>query len=170
MFQRAQHNYPNRIQWLASRVTVIERLMVIVEDLKIHIVEVSGVKDTLGHFLLGKSLSTKPSERETLRLVHRDPNLVKATNNINVLIFVLHICLRARLCLAHTTYFIWCLWTSHRTLLASLSSNFLFGVIKREGERAVWTTDSLSAWDQLIFSSKMTLSSDILPVQFKERS
>ena len=89
--------------------------------------KVSGVNDNLGHILLRKSLSTKDFwERETLGLVPRDPNLVNATNNINVLIFVLHIHLRARLFLAHTAHFIWSLWTSHRTLLAAHSSNFLF--------------------------------------------
>ena len=94
--------------------------------------KVSGVNDTLGHILLLKFLSTKRFwKRESLRLVPRDPNFVNATNNINVFIFVLHICLRARLCLAHNAYFSWSLWTSNRTLLASLSCNFLFGDIKR---------------------------------------
>ena len=82
--------------------------------------------------LLRQFLSTKVFwERESLRLVPRDPNLVNATNNINVLILVLHICLRARLCLAHTAYFAWSLRASHRTILASLSSNFLLGDIKK---------------------------------------
>ena len=93
--------------------------------------KVSGVNDTLGQFLL-QSLSTKDLwERESLRLVSRDPNLVHATHNINVFFFVLHISLSARLCLAHTAYFNWSLWTSHRTLLASLSSNFNFGNSKK---------------------------------------
>ena len=38
---------------------------------------------------------------------------------------------RARFCLANTAYFNWSLWTSHRTLLASLSSNIFFGDNKR---------------------------------------
>ena len=45
----------------------------------------------------------------------------------DVLIFVLHISLSARLCLAHTAYFNWSPWTSRRPLLASLSSNIFFG-------------------------------------------
>ena len=81
---------------------------------------VSSVNDTLRHILLRKSLSTEDFwERETPRLVPRDTNLV------------LQICLRDHVCLAHTTYFNWSLWTSHRNLLASLSSNFLLGDIKR---------------------------------------
>ena len=39
MFQRAQHNQPNRIQWLASKEVLIARLLVNDEDLKTHIVE-----------------------------------------------------------------------------------------------------------------------------------
>ena len=98
---------------------------------KLTLWKVIGVNDTLGHFLL-QSLATKDLwERESLRLVSRDPNLVHATNNINVLILVLHICLSARLCLSHTAYFIWSIWTSHRTLLASFSSNIFFGDSKR---------------------------------------
>ena len=86
---------------------------------KLTLWKVSGVSDTLGHIVFGKSLLTKDFwESETLRLVPRDLNLVNATNNINVLIFVLHVCLRARFCLAHTAYFIWSFWTSHMTLLA----------------------------------------------------
>ena len=94
--------------------------------------KVSGVNDTVGYILLGKSLPTNDFwQRETLRLVPRDPNRVNATNNINVLIFVLHIYLRARLCLARTAYINWSLWTPHRTLIASISSKFFFGDIKR---------------------------------------
>ena len=59
------------------------------------------------------------------------PQTRPGTNNINVLIFVLHISLSARLCIAHTGYYNWSLWTSHRTLLASLASNFFFGDSKR---------------------------------------
>ena len=99
---------------------------------KLTLWKVSGVNDTPGHIPLGRSLSTKEFwERETRRLIPRDPNLVNATNNLNVLIFVLHIRLPASLRLAHTTYFIWSLWPSHRTLLASLSGNFLFGDNKK---------------------------------------
>ena len=99
---------------------------------KLTLWKVSGVNDTLGHILLRQSLSAKYFwERESLRLVPRDPNLVNATNNVNVLIFVLHICPIARLCLAHSAYFSWSIWTSHKTLLASLSSNFFFGDSKR---------------------------------------
>ena len=98
---------------------------------KLTLWKVSGVNYTLGHFLL-QSLATKDLwERESLRLVSRDPNLVHATNIINVLIFVIHINLSARLCLAHTAYFNWSLQTSHRTLLASLSSNIFLGDIER---------------------------------------
>ena len=87
---------------------------------KLTLWKVSGVNDTLRHILSYKSLSTKDfSERETLRLVPRDPNLV------------LHICLRTSLRLAHTAFFNWSLWTSYRTRLASLSSKFLFRDIKR---------------------------------------
>ena len=99
---------------------------------KLTLWKVSGVNDTLGHFLLRQSLSTKDFwERESLRFVPRDPKLLNATNKINVLIFALPIRLRARFCLAHIAYFIWSLWNSHKTLLASFSSNFLFGDIKR---------------------------------------
>ena len=122
----------------------------------------SGVNGTLGHFLL-QSLSTNDlSERESLTLVSRDPKLVHVTNNINVLILVLHIKLSARLRLAHTAYFSWSLRNYHRTLLASLSSNFSSRTAKGEGETAVLTADLLSAWDELISTRKMTLSSDIL--------
>ena len=77
---------------------------------KLTLWKVSGVNDNLGHILL-QSLSAKDLwEREIVRLVSRDPNLVHATNNINVLILVLHISLSARLCLAHTVYFNWSLW------------------------------------------------------------
>ena len=98
---------------------------------------------------------------KSLTLVPRDPNLVNSTNNINVFIFVLHICLRARLRLTHTAYFIWSIWTSHRTLLASLSSNFSSGTSKGEGETAARTIELVSAWDELISSRKMTLTSDM---------
>ena len=82
--------------------------------------KVSGVNDTLGRILLGKSISTKDIwQRENLRLVLRDPNLVNATNIINVLVLVLHFYLRAGLGLAPTAYCSWFRWTSHRTLLAS---------------------------------------------------
>ena len=54
---------------------------------KLTLRKVSGVNDTLRHTLFRKSPSTKDFwERETLRLVPRDPNLVKTTNNINVLV------------------------------------------------------------------------------------
>ena len=74
---------------------------------KLTLWKVSGVNDTIGHFPL-QSLATKDLwESESLRLVSRDPNLVHATNNINFLIFVLHIRLSAGVCLAHTAYFSW---------------------------------------------------------------
>ena len=93
---------------------------------------------------------------------YRDPNLVNATNNINVLILVLHICLHGSLHLTHTAYFIWSLWTSHRTLPASLSpAPFFSGTPTGEGETADRATDLLSVWDEQISSSKMTLSSDM---------
>ena len=98
---------------------------------KLTLWKVSGVKDTLGLLLL-KSLAAKDLwERESLRIVPRNPNVVHATNNINDLILVLHINLSARLCLAHAAYFNSSLWTSHRTLLFSLSSNIFFGVNNR---------------------------------------
>ena len=93
---------------------------------KLTLWKVSGVNDILEHSRLCESLSTRDFwECESLRLVPRDPKLVNATTNINVLIFVLHICP------AHTAYFIWFLRTSHRTHIASLSSSFPFGDIKR---------------------------------------
>ena len=94
---------------------------------KLTLWKVSGVNHILGHILL-KSLATKDLwERESLRLIPRKPNFVHATNNIDVLILVLRISFTARLGLAHTAYFNWSLQTSHRTLLASLSSNNFFG-------------------------------------------
>ena len=121
----------------------------------------SGINDTLGHILL-KSLAAKDLwERESLRLIPRNSNFVQATNNINVLIFVLHINLNARLCLAHTAYFIWSLWTSQKTLLASLSSNF-FGDSNRGRGNSSLKSWLIVPWDELISARKMTLSSDKL--------
>ena len=93
---------------------------------KLTLWKVSVVNYTLGRSLLQSRATKDLWERETLRLVSRDPKFVHATNNINLLIFVLHISRSARLCLAHTAYFNWSLWTSHRTLLASLSSKIFF--------------------------------------------
>ena len=98
---------------------------------KLTLWKVSGVNDTLGHTFL-KSLAAKDLwEREPLRFISRKPNFVHATNNLDVLILVLRISFSTRLRLAHTAYFNWSFQTSHRTLLASLSSNILFGDNKR---------------------------------------
>ena len=86
----------------------------------------SGTFFLLSLFRRKISESVKPSDPYP-----KDPNLVNGTNNLNVLVFVLHVCLRTSLRLAHTAYFNWSLWTSHRTLLASLSKNFPFSDIKR---------------------------------------
>ena len=94
---------------------------------KLTLWKVSDVNDTLGHNLL-KSLAAKDLwERESLRFIPRKTTFVHATNNIDVLILVLRISFSARLGLAHTAYFNWSLQTSHRTLLASPSSNIFFG-------------------------------------------
>ena len=98
---------------------------------KLTLRKVSDVNDTLGHFLLQSLASKDLWERESLRLVSRDPNLVHATNNMNVFIFVLHISFSALLCPAHIVYFNPSIWTSHRTLLSSLSNNLFFGDSKR---------------------------------------
>ena len=99
---------------------------------KLTLWKVSGVNENLGHILLGESFLTQDFwERQTLRLVPRDPNLVNGTNNVNIFVLVLHICLRTSFRLAHTAFFNWSLRTSHRTLLASFSSNFLFRDINR---------------------------------------
>ena len=129
---------------------------------KLTLWKVSGVNDTLGHIPL-KSLAAKYLwERESLRLVPRNPNFLPATNNINILILVLHISLSSRLSFAHTAYFNWSLWTP--TWLSSPLSpaTFSSGTTKEEGETAAWTADLLSAWDELTSARKMTLSSDIL--------
>ena len=98
---------------------------------KLTLWKVSGLNDTLGH-ILPKSLAAKDLwERESLRFIPRKPNFVHATNNIDVLSLVLRISFSARLGLAHTAYFNWSLQTSHRTLLASLSSNNFFGDNKK---------------------------------------
>ena len=97
---------------------------------KLTLWKVSSVNDTLGHIFLPSFFRQKIFEAWILRLVSRDPNLVNASNNINVFILVLHIHLRASFTLANTAYFIWSLWTSQRTLLASFSSTFLFRDIK----------------------------------------
>ena len=108
---------------------------------KLTLWKVSGVNDTLGH-ILPKSLAAKDLwERESLRFIPRKHNFVHATNNIDVLILVLRISFSARFGLAHNAYFNWSLQTSHKTLLASLSSNNFFGDNKRgRGNR------SLNSW------------------------
>ena len=136
---------------------------------KLRLRMVTGVNDTLVHIPLGKSFSTKDfRERETLKLVPRDPSLVNATNNINVLNLVLHICLRNSLRLAHTAYFNWSLRTSYRTLIASLSSKFLFGDVNsgrgnsssnnwrsvRLGRTNVFKQDDALLWYASRFNSK----------------
>ena len=140
--------------------------MVSIEDLETHILEGERCHNTLGHILLGKSLSTKDFwQREDLTLVSRDLNLVNTTNNINflVLVLVLHICLRTSFRLAHTAQISRSPRTSHKTLLASLSpATFSFGTSKGEGETAARTTNLVFAWDELMSSSTMKLSSDML--------
>ena len=133
---------------------------------KLALWKLSGVNESLGNTLLCKSLSTKDFwELETLRLVPRDPNLVNAPNIINFLF--LHICLRSSLRPAHTALFNWCLCTFHRTLVALFPLFFSWETSKREGETANRTTDSVSAWDELMSLSQMTLFSDILRNLFR---
>ena len=49
----------------------------------------------------------------------------------------------------------------------SLSSNYLFGDIKKEGETSARKTDLLSAWDKLFSSRKMTPSFEILRISIQ---
>ena len=130
--------------------------MINVEELKTHIVDGERCQR---HNLFGKSLSTKDFwEIETLRL----PNLVNATNNINVLILVLHIRLRASFRLAYTAYFIGPSGPPTGFSSPLSPSSFSSGTSTEEGETAARTTNLVSAWDKLLSSSKMTLSFDIL--------
>ena len=127
---------------------------------KLTLWKVSGVNDTHKHTLLCSFLSTKDfKERETLTFEPRHPNFLNATNNIIVL--VLNICFRTSLRLTHIAFFNQSLWISRRTLLASLSNNFFSRDITKRGT-AAWTTDSVSAWDELMSSGTMTLYSNIL--------
>ena len=112
-----------------------------------------SAKDALVHTLHRKSFSTDDLwERESLMFLSRDSNLMKATSNI-----MLHVRLRTRLYLEHITFYSCSFWNSHRTHLASLSSNFLVGASKGKWETTAWTTDSMFVWDKLTSSSKMTL-------------
>ena len=98
---------------------------------KLTLWKLNGVKEPSDLFFLASlfrwriSESMKPQNRtrrpqpcqrhqQNQRFDHRPPHLPPSS-----------------LRLAHTAYVNWFLWTSHRTLLASLSSNFLFGDIKR---------------------------------------
>ena len=129
---------------------------------KLTLWKVSGVNDTLGHILL-ESLATKDLwERESFRLIPRKSNFVHATNNINVLILVLRISFRTRLCSLTPP-----ISTGPSGPPTGLSSplspaTFSSGTTKGEGETAAWTADLLSAWDELTSARKLTLSSDIL--------
>ena len=76
------------------------------EDLKTHIVEGErSQQHPRTHSSSPVFFDEGSLRRESLRLVSRDPNLVHATSNINVLIFVLHVSLNVRLRLAYTAYF-----------------------------------------------------------------
>ena len=137
---------------------------------KLTLWKVSSVNDTLGHTLLCKCLSTKVFwERESLRLVPWDSNLVNATNNFNVL--VLFIWLRNNFRLANANFFNWSLWISHRTLVTSLSSNFLFKDIKRGRGKSRWNpwhsvafgrTDVLKQVDAPLWHSSRVSSKNVV--------
>ena len=126
----------------------------------------SGVNNTLRQNLSNQSFSSDTfRENETLQLKPGDRQRGITTNNIDIL--TLDVCLPTCIFISFAMISNSKLFrNSIRILPAHLHNNCLFRGIWRVMELAKWvlaepTTDSVSAWDEVISSCRITIFSDI---------
>ena len=126
----------------------------------------SGVKNTLRQSLSFQTFSSDNFwENETLQLKPGDSQRGSTTNNIDIL--TLDVCLPPRIfnkfaMISNNKLF----QNSNWTLLAHIHNNFFFRGTWKLMEMAKWvpaepTIDSVSAWNKVISTCRITIFSDI---------
>ena len=136
------------------------------EDLKIHIAEVERCqKHTQTKSVTPVLFAENLWEIETLQLKPGDRQRGSTTNNVDIL--TLDVYLPPRIFISFAMISINKLFqNSTRILFAHIHTKFLFKGTWRLIEMAKWvlaepTTDTESAWDEMISSCRITLFSDI---------
>ena len=144
-----------------------EKLLINVENSKILIVQgVRCQRRPPAHFFLKVSFDEKSLRAWFSQNPSRNSKHINATNKTKVTVLHVRLCVRLRL--AHIAFCYWSTWSFHRLSSPLFPVTFCSGTSKRKWETAAWTIDALSAWDEAMSSSRMTLFSDVFAVQLEE--